>query len=342
MPHRNSQSTSVESPTTSTNIEPCETTPLNKNNSSGNMENPSQSQELSSRPHMDAVTKRVLIKIAIDFILICCVGFPILFYFLYGSAYERGFFCDDESLMHPFHESTVTHNILYAIGFGIPLLSVVITELLRWRQSMDNERELKLFGRDIPFWVQNVYKYFGIFLFGAACSQLTTDIGKYSIGRLRPHFLSVCQPIMPDGTNCSHPLNQNRYIEEFTCGNKESSARRIKEMRLSFPSGHSSFSMYTMVFAALYLQCRMSWKGSKLFKHFLQFLFVSIAWYTALSRISDYKHHWSDVLSGSLQGLIVCLLIVFGISDLFSKRIKRSLPMTRYELNSQNTNGNSN
>lgn len=193
--------------------------------------------------------------------------------------------------MHPFHESTVTHEILYTVGFGLPILTIAITEFVRWKLGMDITSELKFDGRDIPFWVQNIYKYFGIFLFGAACSQLTTDIGKYSIGRLRPHFISVCQPIMPDGTNCSNPINLHRYIEEFSCGNTESSARRLKEMRLSFPSGHSSFSMYTMVFAALYLHCRLNWKGSKLLKHFLQFAFISMAWYTALSRISDYKHH---------------------------------------------------
>lgn len=214
-----------------------------------------------------------------------------LSYFLFGSAYERGFFCDDESLMHPFHESTVTHELLYSVGFGLPFVTIVVTEFIRWRLSMDNDRDMKFFGRDIPFWAQNLYKYFGIFLFGAACSQLTTDIGKYTIGRFRPHFISVCEPIMPDGTNCTDPKNFNRYIEEFTCGNEDSSARRLKEMRLSFPSGHSSFSMYTMVFAALYLHCRMSFKGSKLIKHFLQFAFIMVAWYTALSRISDYKHH---------------------------------------------------
>lgn len=193
--------------------------------------------------------------------------------------------------MHPFHESTVTHEALYALGFGVPLLSIAITEFVRWKLGMDNAREMKFFGRDVPFWAQNIYKYFGIFLFGAACSQLTTDIGKYSIGRLRPHFISVCQPKLMDRTNCTDPANFHKYIEVFTCTNLESSARRIKEMRLSFPSGHSSFSMYTMLYAALFLQCRFNWRGSYLTKHFLQFIFVSLAWYTALSRISDYKHH---------------------------------------------------
>lgn len=31
----------------------------------------------------------------------------------------------------------------------------------------------------------------GVFLFGCACQQLTTDVAKYTIGRLRPHFFDV-------------------------------------------------------------------------------------------------------------------------------------------------------
>ena len=39
-----------------------------------------------------------------------------------------------------------------------------------------------------------LYKIIGVFLFGAAVSQSITDIGKFSIGRLRPHFIDVCRP----------------------------------------------------------------------------------------------------------------------------------------------------
>lgn len=206
---------------------------------------------------------------------------------------------------------------------------------------MENERDLKLFGYVVPIWIQNVYKYVGLLFFGAACSQLTTDIAKYSIGRLRPHFISVCQPVFPDGTNCTSQENFYKYMEVFKCSNEGSSQRKLKEMRLSFPSGHSSFSMYTMTFAALYLHCRMAWKGSKLAKHFLQYVFLALAWFTALSRISDYKHHWSDAMAGSLQGLVVALLIIYGVSDLFknrwgSNKDKRN-PNSRYELDSPNS-----
>lgn len=61
-------------------------------------------------------------------------------------------------------------------------------------------------------YVASVYKAVGTFLFGAAMSQSLTDIAKYSIGRLRPHFLDVCKPDWKL-INCS----LGAYIEDFTC-----------------------------------------------------------------------------------------------------------------------------
>lgn len=93
-------------------IESAENTPLNISNYS------------NQQSIMDSETKRVMIKIVVDIVLLGCVGFPVLMFFLFGVPYERGFFCNDESLMHPFHESTVTHDVLYIVGFGIPIISV--------------------------------------------------------------------------------------------------------------------------------------------------------------------------------------------------------------------------
>lgn len=57
------------------------------------------------------------------------------------------------------------------------------------------------------------YFQVGLFGFGAFATILTTDVGKYTIGRLRPHFMSVCIP----NINCSLPENQYKYIEDFFC-----------------------------------------------------------------------------------------------------------------------------
>lgn len=288
-------------------------------------------------------TRRILTKVVIDVVLLCCVGFPILFFFLWGSAYKRGFFCDDESLKHPFKESTVKSYMLYLYGIVLPVVAIILTEFFRAQRRGDTRR-YRLFNISIPDWISNSYNNIGVFGFGAAATQLVVDIAKYQIGRLRPHFFDVCTPQMLDGTTCEDPKNHGKYHEHFSCTNERSTERQIKEMRLSFPSGHSSFSAYTMIYCAIYLHARMNWDGSKLLKHFFQYLLVLITWYTSLSRISDYKHHWSDVLAGATLGVIGALITSQFISDLFAKHKSSLLPTTttRYELTAPNPINNSN
>ncbi|XP_048523456.1 putative phosphatidate phosphatase isoform X1 [Dendroctonus ponderosae] len=260
------------------------------------------------------------------------VGWPILFLFLWGNPFHRGFFCDDDSIRHPFHESTVPSWTLYITGFGLNLITMTLTELL----NRPNDRKHFYFlGRKIPFWIYNAYCAIGMFAFGAACSQLTTDVMKYTIGRLRPHFYTVC---LPD-VNCSLAENQNVYHTDFSCTNPAYmyNKRIMKEMRLSFPSGHSSFSMYTMVYFSIYVQKRLTWDGSTLLKHTLQFLAVLSSVFTAMTRVSDYKHHWSDVLSGLLLGTIIAWIVARFFSTLFASK-EPSESSEHSELNGHGNN----
>lgn len=63
------------------------------------------------------------------------------------------------------------------------------------------------------------------------------DVAKYSIGRLRPNFRSVCKPIVDCTTN-----NTNKYHLDYECEEKDEFL--LKESRLSFYSGHAAFSFY--------------------------------------------------------------------------------------------------
>ncbi|CAJ1070769.1 phospholipid phosphatase 1 isoform X2 [Xyrichtys novacula] len=183
-------------------------------------------------------------------------------------------------------------------------------------------------------YVSSVYKAVGTFLFGAAMSQSLTDIAKYSIGRLRPHFLDVCKPDWKQ-INCS----LGEYIEDFTC---TGDARMSNEGRLSFYSGHSSFSMYCMLFLALYLQARLQTDWARLLRPTIQFFLIAASVYTGLSRVSDYKHHWSDVLAGLLQGALMALLVVFFVSDFFKPRVapRQEPDIPHTTLQETPTNGN--
>lgn len=68
----------------------------------------------------------------------------------------------------------------------------------------------------IPHYVVCFYKLIGIFLFGCAISQSITNIGKFTIGRLRPHFLDVCKPV-PSKYNCTNANNFYVYVENVVC-----------------------------------------------------------------------------------------------------------------------------
>lgn len=237
--------------------------------------------------------------------LLILVSFKVFNVVPFEFIHHRGLFCGDESIMYPLHASTVTPAALYSIGLIIPFVTIVTTEIIRKNHSLDDEK----------LWVKQLYKFYRNFLFGFLLTQATTDIGKYSIGRLRPHFLRACQPIIPpSNTTCSDPSNQKRYIEDFICANVEMTPK-MNEIQLSFPSGHASFSMYAMVFIALYLHFRMNWRGSKLIKHILQFIFIMLAWYTSLSRISDYQSHCKLALIWILtvtqrKFIIKCTLLI--------------------------------
>lgn len=170
-----------------------------------------------------------------------------------------------------------------------------------------------------------LYKQAGYYLFGLAMLTFTTLLTKVCIGRLRPHFFAVCQPLLADGSSCQDAQNVGRYISSYTCSNANMTDFLHEQLNQSFPSGHASMTMYSMLYLAIYLQAALSTRISKLLKHLLQFLFVMFGWYVSLTRITDYWHHWSDVLAGALLGVLFAWLTSVYVTDLFAfKRWNRA------------------
>ncbi|KAK6484519.1 phospholipid phosphatase 3 [Huso huso] len=229
------------------------------------------------------------------------------------KPYQRGFYCNDESIRYPYKNGdTISDGVLSAAGILITLLSIIIGECYRICYLKESSRS---FINNL--YISTLYKQVGVFIFGCAISQSFTDIAKVSVGRMRPHFLAVCKP---DFTTINCSLG---YIDNYSCLGDES---KIQEARKSFFSGHASFSMYTMLYLTFYLQSRFTWRGARLLRPLLQFTLIMMAFYTGLSRVSDHKHHPTDIMAGFAQGALVAYCIVFYVSDLFKPKTKTTPP----------------
>jgi len=246
-------------------------------------------------------------KCILDFIPLFALGMPLLLLNTIANPFIRGYNCDDESIRYPYKDNTIPSFLLYIYGFGIPIITIITIELYNTRKNLNNEDEWKGF-----LW--RVYCEFVPFIFGVETSQLITDTAKYSIGRLRPHFIDVCNP------NISCGINTYQYITNYRCMNTD--VKKIKDSRLSFMSGHASFSAFCMTYAVFYIQHKLD-KRAGLVKKLIQFALLYLAIYTGFTRISDYKHHWSDVLVGWLQGTTVAILISIYVAKLHQKRQDR-------------------
>lgn len=240
----------------------------------------------------------------------------------YGlEPFRRGFFCDDSSLHYPFQEESVTNGTLGLIVTIPPLIVIILGEFHRHRLHCNNycqqqgssDRQL-IYECRWRGWILNCLRLWLEYCFGLLLTFDAIEVSKYASGRLRPHFMAVCQPHIADGSTCRNVSNQCRYIEDYYCANSVFTASDVRQARLSFPSGHAGLTFYCMTFLTLYLQMRSMWRQWPLVRHLAQFLCILSAWFTAFSRITDYWHHWSDVLAGSLLGFWVAILTSLYIS----------------------------
>ncbi|XP_050389051.1 phospholipid phosphatase 1 [Patella vulgata] len=265
-------------------------------------------------------TKLCLLQNFSNYVLFIIVFMGSGVLYLFVDPHQRGFFCNDDSIKYPFKISTISTPVLYTIAAILPIIAMCIGEIIH-TLSIINEREavgsMKLSRSRLI--CEQISHLCVTFLFGLAVTQFTSDITKYSIGRLRPHFLDVCKPM---DYNCT-----GNYVDVFKCGAGTDSG--IKQSRLSFPSGHAAMSMYGMAYLVLYLQQRLHVPTVWLIKPFLQILCLYLTLYCGLTRIFDYWHHPADVLTGFILGFLVAFIMVAKVNNFFA--VQEILPASDRE-----------
>lgn len=248
---------------------------------------------------------------------------------------QRGFDCNDYSVNYLYKSSTVSSKWLFVITVVVPAVFMLLTELSRTlyrrfkstRSNALNEYIIRFCGsRTLVLGEQtgNLLINFIYFMFGNAVNSIITNIGKITVGRLRPNFLDVCQPDRnPYTTYCSSQLNGyngKTYLYpgvDFKC--MQSDPKQVNDSRKSFPSGHSSSTFYAMIFLIFYIHRVWNKRSLGLLPQFFQVCFFGFAVFVAISRVLDNKHHPTDVLAGSLLGILVAVFTSYYLNLFFKK-----------------------
>ncbi|KFY47475.1 hypothetical protein V495_01913 [Pseudogymnoascus sp. VKM F-4514 (FW-929)] len=126
---------------------------------------------------------------------------------------------------------------------------------------------------------------------------------KALIGGLRPHFLAVCKPVIPAGTNTGTGYKQIMYTTAICTGDKD----EINDSLESFPSGHSTAAFAGFIFLYLYLNAKL-----KVFANHHPSMWKLIAIYAPVlgatliagSLTIDEFHNWYDCVAGAIIGTV--------------------------------------
>ena len=252
--------------------------------------------------------RKAVFEIILILILISCI---LSIHYTNIEPFQRGFFCSDSSLKYPYIKETVSTNLCFILWILISLFIILTSQVIKR-----------------SFSIKILYD---ILLGGLICI-LATDIVKYSVGKLRPHFLSLCNPdynnVCYDESAYYKDENDEELLDEFfekyvnetnICSIENS--RLIDNARLSFPSGHASYSFYFTTFLILYMK-----KNIKDLKYignilpYINLLLILLATWISFTRVNDYYHFTSDVVFGGLGGIVIALFLdgkqnIFSISD---------------------------
>ncbi|KAF9477599.1 lipid phosphate phosphatase 1 [Pholiota conissans] len=203
-----------------------------------------------------------------------------------SPVYERGFDINDPTISYPQREDQVSAFFNNMTALFVPSIVVSVIGFMQRSLMVIHHGAIGICAT-------------------RGLTELTTEMLKHSVGRLRPDFLSRCAWDKVLG-QCTGHLSL------------------IINGRKSFPSGHSSTAFSGMVFLSLTIAGQTAaWcfsipktprkvRSSRMLTFFLALLPLFWATHVAVTRLQDHRHHKEDVIVGSFIG-IVCAVLCYLI-----------------------------
>ncbi|QPG75594.1 hypothetical protein FOA43_002951 [Brettanomyces nanus] len=199
--------------------------------------------------------------------------------------YQRQFTINDITISHPFteHERIPVPLLLELVVFVSPVVMTITNRLFTPPGK-----------RIYVFYIS----FLGLIVSVTTCDFMV-DTLKNWIGRCRPDFLARCIP-------AKDALPDTLYYAKEICTTTDKPL--LLDGFRTTPSGHASisfacFGYLTMWMMGQLLGCSCNYVGAwRFLVSCLPSLFAS---YVAFSRTQDYRHHFVDVVLGSLMGWLV-------------------------------------
>lgn len=141
-----------------------------------------------------------------------------------------GYLCRDPSLSHPFNGDTISAVSLTVGSFLAPL---VLLTLLEFKRN-DQKNSLLL-----------IWRWYKEMLVGIIATLMITEVMKVIIGEHRPHFISTCVP------DAEATCTEGEFVKQYRCTNTYYSFYTVGDSSRSFPSGHTSLSVFASLFCAV-------------------------------------------------------------------------------------------
>lgn len=138
---------------------------------------------------------------------------------------------------------------------------------------------------------------------------------KKSIGGFRPHFLSVCRPVIPagDGAVKGAGFQSIMYRSNICTGDPA----KIQNAMESFPSGHAEIAFAGYLYLSIYLNAHLRvfslsatsvTRRASYWKMLAVIAPILLGTYLASTLVLGHHHHAYDVIFGALIGSLTALL----------------------------------